>query len=167
MTYKTDYQACGGADALWQCRADEILYDGPAGTGKTRAVCEKADGCARRWDGCRILFLRKTRASMTQSVLVTYEEKVLGPRSPIKSGAKRRTRESYEYSNGSTIVCGGLDNLGTMATGTPDDCAREVADAIDQAGGRPIMIAPGCTFDPLKVPAENLHAIRRAVEDVA
>jgi uroporphyrinogen decarboxylase len=62
-------------------------------------------------------------------------------------------------------ICGGLDNLGTMVTGTPDDCAREVADAIDQAGNRPIMIAPGCTFDPRKVPAENLQAIRQAVED--
>jgi uroporphyrinogen decarboxylase len=61
-------------------------------------------------------------------------------------------------------ICGGLDNLGTMVTGTPDDCAREVADAIEQAGDRPIMIAPGCTFDPLKVPTENLHAIRRAVD---
>jgi uroporphyrinogen decarboxylase len=62
-------------------------------------------------------------------------------------------------------ICGGLDNLGTMVTGSPEDCAGEVADAIDQAGGRPIMISPGCTFDPLSVPPENLHAIRRAVED--
>jgi hypothetical protein len=64
-------------------------------------------------------------------------------------------------------ICGGLDNLGTMVTGSPDDCAREVADAVNQAGGRPIMIAPGCTFDPLQVPAENLHAIRRAVEEIS
>jgi len=61
-------------------------------------------------------------------------------------------------------ICAGLDNLGTMVTGSPDDCARQVADAIAQAGGRPIMIAPGCTFDPAAVPEENLHAIRRAVE---
>jgi len=60
-------------------------------------------------------------------------------------------------------ICAGLDNLGTMVTGTPDDCAREVADAIHQAGARPILVAPGCTFDPERVPAENLHAIRRAV----
>jgi len=61
-------------------------------------------------------------------------------------------------------VCAGVDNLGTMVTGSPDDCARQVADAIAQAGARPIMIAPGCTFDPDAVPTENLHAIRRAVE---
>lgn len=63
-------------------------------------------------------------------------------------------------------VCGGVDNLGTMVTGSPDDCARQVADAIAQAGARPILIAPGCTFDPQAVPRENLRAIRRAVETV-
>ena len=60
-------------------------------------------------------------------------------------------------------LCAGLDNLGTMVTGSPQQCAEQVADAIRQAGSRPILIAPGCTFDPQAVPAENLHAIRRAV----
>jgi uroporphyrinogen decarboxylase len=61
-------------------------------------------------------------------------------------------------------ICGGLDNLGTLAAGTPEDCQREVADAIRQVGGRPLIIAPGCTFDPDTVPAANLEAIRQAVE---
>lgn len=61
-------------------------------------------------------------------------------------------------------LCAGVDNLRTMVTGSPDDCARQVRDAIRQAGPRPILIAPGCTFDPGAVPAANLHAIRRAVE---
>jgi len=64
-------------------------------------------------------------------------------------------------------ICAGLDNLGTMVTGSPQDCAQQVANAIAQAGGRPILIAPGCTFDPLAVPAENLQAIRRAVVRIA
>jgi uroporphyrinogen decarboxylase len=61
-------------------------------------------------------------------------------------------------------ICAGVDNLGTLVTGSPDDCAQQVADALAQAGDRPIMIAPGCTFDPKAVPAENLRAIRQAVE---
>jgi len=60
-------------------------------------------------------------------------------------------------------ICAGLDNLGTMVTGSPGDCAAEVADALGQAGERPMLVAPGCTFDPAAVPAQNLHAIRRAV----
>lgn len=61
-------------------------------------------------------------------------------------------------------LCAGLDNLTTMPHGSPEDCARQVADALHQAGSRPIIVAPGCTFDPDAVPAANLHAIRRAVE---
>jgi uroporphyrinogen decarboxylase len=61
-------------------------------------------------------------------------------------------------------ICGGLDNLGTMAAGSPEDCRNEAADAVRQAGPRPIILAPGCTFDPATVAVENLMAIRRAAE---
>lgn len=61
-------------------------------------------------------------------------------------------------------ICAGVDNLRTMVTGSADDCARQVRDAIQQAGARPILVAPGCTYDPAAVPAANLHAIRRAAE---
>jgi uroporphyrinogen decarboxylase len=64
----------------------------------------------------------------------------------------------------SPAVAAGLDNLGTMVNGTPDDCVGEVSDALAQAAGRPMLITPGCTFDPQAVPAENLRAIRRAVD---
>jgi uroporphyrinogen decarboxylase len=60
-------------------------------------------------------------------------------------------------------LCAGLDNLGTMVTGSPEDCAQQIADVLHQASGRPILIAPGCTFDPGAVPPENLQGIRRAV----
>jgi uroporphyrinogen decarboxylase len=62
-------------------------------------------------------------------------------------------------------ICAGLDNLRTMVTGLRADCIRQVADALRQAGGRPTMIAPGCTYDPNTVPPANLHAIRKAVEE--
>jgi uroporphyrinogen decarboxylase len=63
-------------------------------------------------------------------------------------------------------ICGGLDNLGTLATGSPEDCTKEADDALRQAGDRPMILAPGCTFDPDTVPAENLQAIRRSVENI-
>ena len=62
------------------------------------------------------------------------------------------------------VICGGLNNLGTMSAGSPEDCEREAADALQQAGDHPIILGPGCTFDPATVPPENLHAIRRSVE---
>jgi uroporphyrinogen-III decarboxylase len=61
-------------------------------------------------------------------------------------------------------ICAGLNNLETMAAGSPEDCEEEAADAIRQAGDRPMILAPGCTFDPGTVPEENLYAIRKFVE---
>lgn len=104
------YTAHGGAAAMWRCRDLEVLIEGPAGTGKTRAILEKAHFCLMKYPGARILATRKTRASMTESVLVTYEEKVLPANSPIKAGQKRSHRQSYDYPNGSSLVVGGMDN---------------------------------------------------------
>ena len=60
-------------------------------------------------------------------------------------------------------ICGGIDNLVTLPSGTPEDCESEVVDALRQAGQRPVIIAPGCTYDPQVVPSANLQAIGRAV----
>ena len=59
-------------------------------------------------------------------------------------------------------IWGGVDNLGTLITGTPEQVREEVRDAVAQAGKRPIMIAPGCTFDPTRVPQANLEALADA-----
>ncbi len=64
-------------------------------------------------------------------------------------------------------ICGGLDNLNTLPNGTPDECAEQVRDALRDAGGRPIIISPGCTYDPAAVPDANLQAIAGAVREVA
>jgi len=104
------YRPYGAAREMWCCKEKEILIDGPAGTGKTRAIVEKANLIAMKYPGSRILFVRATRASLTQSVLVTFEEKVLPEGSPVKKGARKDFRQSYRYPNGSEIVLGGMDN---------------------------------------------------------
>lgn len=63
-------------------------------------------------------------------------------------------------------ICAGLDNLGTLKTGTPDQCVAQARDALRQAGPRPMILAPGCTFDPGQVPKENLFALRQAVDSL-
>lgn len=60
-------------------------------------------------------------------------------------------------------ICGGVNNLSTLPTGTPEEVAAEVGDALRQAGDWPIMIAPGCTFAPEAVPDANLQAMIDAV----
>jgi uroporphyrinogen decarboxylase len=61
-------------------------------------------------------------------------------------------------------IAGGVDNLGTLATGTPQDVASEVRDALQQAADRPILVTPGCTYDPAAVPEANLRAMVEAVQ---
>ncbi|HUU94816.1 MAG TPA: hypothetical protein VM487_03680 [Phycisphaerae bacterium] len=56
------------------------------------------------------------------------------------------------------LACG-VNNLRTLPHGTPADVAAEVRDARAAARGHPLIIAPGCTYDPDAVPDENVHAM--------
>jgi uroporphyrinogen decarboxylase len=56
-------------------------------------------------------------------------------------------------------IAAGVNNLGALADGTPEQCAEEVRDALRQAAGRPMIVAPGCTYDPNRVPPANLEAV--------
>lgn len=103
------YQPVGAALDLLLAKEREILLEGPAGTGKSRGGLEKAHICASKYAGMRALFVRKTRASMTDSTLVTFEDKVLPEDSPIANGPARTQRHAYHYANGSEIVIGGMD----------------------------------------------------------
>lgn len=106
------YEPRGGAAELFRTPARKqtrVLVDGPAGTGKTTAILWYVRIVAEKYPGLRVLLLRETRASMTQSVLVTLEEKVFGPDHPVVQGPTRAFREAYTLGNGSTLVVGGLD----------------------------------------------------------
>ena len=84
----------------------EILLKGPAGTGKSRGACEFINWIAENWPGCRILMLRKTRRSLTESGMVTLEREVLSPDTDVRF---RTVTQRYEYPNGSIIAVGGMD----------------------------------------------------------
>jgi PBSX family phage terminase large subunit len=103
------YGPRGAALSLFYCKDPEVLLDGPAGTGKSRAILEKAHLCMLKYAGARVLAVRKTRTSMTESVLVTYESKVLPVGSSIKEGPSRAMRQAYHYPNESELVIGGMD----------------------------------------------------------
>lgn len=100
---------CGAAGELWWCKDPEIVISGPAGTGKSRGCLEKLHFLAEKHPKMRGLIVRKTRASLTESALVTFEEKVVPVGHPILDGPGRAHRQAYHYANGSILVLGGLD----------------------------------------------------------
>src|SRR5262245_39435455 len=68
------YQPRGNAARLPGIDRTEILLSGPAGTGKSRAALEYFHESAEKYPRSRYLIVRKTRESLTQSGLVTFEE---------------------------------------------------------------------------------------------
>lgn len=65
------------------------------------------------------------------------------------------------------VVCGGVDNLETLPHGSPGQIEAQVQDALQQAGRRPMIVSPGCTYDPKAVPEANLDAMVHAVRTTA
>jgi phage terminase large subunit len=89
----------------------EVLVEGPRGTGKSRGVDTFLHWIATTYPGAKILVVRKTRQSLTESFCKTFEEDVLGPvaRRLIVGDGDRGNRSHYQYPNGSRIALVGLD----------------------------------------------------------
>ncbi len=109
------YEPFGSAREAMKAKEPEVCLSGAAGTGKSRAVLEKLHLLAERCPGMRGLIVRKTRASLTESALVTFEQLVLPANHPVlASDCSRRMRQSYHYPNGSEIAVCGMDNPGKI-----------------------------------------------------
>jgi phage terminase large subunit len=98
------YQPRGNCLDFWRAREPEVLFAGPAGTGKSRAACEVLNFRAHRYPGMRALIVRKTRESLTQSGLVTLKDFVI-----VEGSARWYDNREWQYANGSRIVTGGMD----------------------------------------------------------
>lgn len=113
-----DVELRGGPKALREMlrnykgpkRIFEVLIDGPAGTGKSRGIGEVLDELATDHKGIRILVIRKTRSSLAESFMQTFEDEVLPEGSAVCEGALRENRHSYKYPiTGAEMVMAGLD----------------------------------------------------------
>ena len=124
------YQPYGGSRELWRCKAQEVVIAGPAETGKTLSALHKLDALAWKYPGMRGAIIRKTYQSAIQSVIVTYEKKVLGAwdqesrsyraeLTPVRKYGGERP-DWYDYPNGSRIVVGGMDKAGKVLSSEYD-----------------------------------------------
>ncbi len=88
----------------------EVVLDGPAGTGKTRACLEKLHYLCATTPQMRALIVRKTLISLKGSALVTFDEKVQ-PRldGVVFYGDTGKRPAQYRYPNGASVTIGGLD----------------------------------------------------------
>lgn len=102
------YAPRGSALDIIKCKADEVMMDGPAGTGKSRASLEKLNALAIKYAGCRLAIVRKKRRSLTETGLVTFEQHVKPPCDTTNQ--QRNVRQSYVYPNRSEIVVAGVDD---------------------------------------------------------
>jgi phage terminase large subunit len=107
------YQPHGTCVELFRYRGDEVLFAGPAGTGKSRACLEKLHSMALLNPGMRGLIVRKTLASLGSTALVTFEQHVAKEHLAMNEirwfGGSPKEAASYRYKNGSTITVGGMD----------------------------------------------------------
>ncbi|MEV0382871.1 phage terminase large subunit [Nonomuraea sp. NPDC050643] len=112
-TLRHHYRPRGAAAEVFASRAPEVLLSGPAGTGKSRAALEKLHAMMLATPGARGLIVRKTLVSLGSTGLVTWREKVaaesIAAGHVVWYGGSQQEAAAYRYSNGSTVVVGGLD----------------------------------------------------------
>lgn len=107
------YQPFGTAVDAFKYKGPELLYAGPAGTGKSKCLLEKIHAVMLKYPGSRGLIVRKTLASLGSTALVTYEEHVAKEHlanGEVKwYGGSAKEAACYKYKNGSRLVVGGMD----------------------------------------------------------
>jgi len=108
-TPENTYEPRGGAVEILNTKAREVLAEGPTRTGKTRSLLEKAYAAASKYPKARILLVRKTRASLSETILQTLEDHVFPKGVNWVGTCTRSHRDHYTLPNKSMIVPAGMD----------------------------------------------------------
>jgi phage terminase large subunit len=108
-----EYRPRGAARELLACRANEVLMDGPAGTGKSRACLEKLNLAALKYPGMVGLVVRQVRDTLASTALRTFEKfvapELIESGAVVYHGATQREPARYRYWNGSELWLAGMD----------------------------------------------------------
>ena len=91
---------------FFDSRAQELLYSGAMGAGKSRVLCEKAWHLALRYPGITVGVFRKVRASLAATTLRTFTRDVM---QPGRVASRNLSEGWWELDNGSRIYFLGLD----------------------------------------------------------
>ncbi len=107
VNYRIKYHPWGTARDLFHMHDSEILMAGPAGTGKSLACLHKCHLVLSKYPHAKAFMARKTRTSMTNSCLATFQNLVLKP--PDKVHFHKQDQQ-FNYPNGSVFAVIGLDD---------------------------------------------------------
>jgi phage terminase large subunit len=122
------------AQRLQESNDTEIILTGPTRTGKTLACLSKVWQLMTENDGLRALVVRKQRTDLSETALVTLERDLIGTSHPmLVNGPKRQYRSTYTLTNGSTLVCGGLDRPGKIMSSEYDIICVPQAEELSSA----------------------------------
>ncbi len=66
----------------------------------------------------------------------------------------------------SGTVCGGIARIETLLLGTPEKVRMETKQAIEQAGGKRLILGTGCVL-PLTTPYGNIMAVKETIKEVS
>jgi hypothetical protein len=99
------YRPHGANAELFRAREHEVVLEGPADCGKSRACLEKLHAAMTKYAGAKAAIVRKTRKSLTSTAMATFERQV------VPEGACRLWHdEEFRYPNGSKVWLFGLDD---------------------------------------------------------
>lgn len=104
---KIVYAPYGSARDVFTCKEDEILLAGPAGTGKSLGILQKSHLMLSKYPKSKGFMARKTRASMTNSCMATFQDHVLHVADKVHL---HKQDQQYNYPNGSIFAIVGLDD---------------------------------------------------------
>jgi phage terminase large subunit len=99
------FHPLGANLALFGAREHEVVIEGPADCGKSRACLEKVHAAMTKYPGSRAAIVRKTRKSLTSTAMATFERYVAP-----EGSCRLWNGEEYRYTNGSKIYLFGLDD---------------------------------------------------------
>jgi hypothetical protein len=99
------YRPMGANAELFRARDHELVIEGPADCGKSRACLEKLHLAMTKYPGARAAMVRKTRKSLTSTAMATFERYVAP-----EGSCRLWNGEEYRYTNGSKIYLFGLDD---------------------------------------------------------
>lgn len=136
LDVKPTYLACGAVGELMMAQERAVLIEGRVGTGKTLGLAWKIHTPCCDYP-IRALVVAKTRKSLTDSFMVTYENAVLSQYADARyvlRGREREGRGRYRYRSRAELVVGSFEDPDAFLSSEYDIIAFIQAEQLPMEG---------------------------------